>query len=80
MPPALSLRTRSLPNPNFDGWYVQASWVITGEAKKYRPERGAYGLPQPKDPFSIDRAGWGASAVCCWGQKGTSLLPSVITN
>jgi len=26
---------------------VQASWILTGESKVYRPERGAYGLPTP---------------------------------
>jgi phosphate-selective porin OprO/OprP len=59
----VTLRNSPLTNPNFDGWYVQASWVITGEAKKYRPERGAFGMPQPNDPFSIDHAGWGAWEV-----------------
>lgn len=50
----------TLRDPSFDGWYVQASWVLTGEAKQYRPERGAYGTPIPADEFSFDKPGWGA--------------------
>ena len=54
-------RTGTLPDPSFDGWYAQASWVLTGEAKPYKPERGAYGLPTPNDAFSLDHhAGIGA--------------------
>lgn len=53
-------RDSSLDNPNFDGWYAQASWVLTGESKPYRPERGAYGSPSPSDEFSLDKFGWGA--------------------
>ena len=53
-------RDSLLSNPSFDGWYAQASWVLTGEAKPYRPERGAYGSPSPSDEFSFDKPGWGA--------------------
>jgi len=53
-------RDSTLSNPNFDGWYMQASWVLTGEAKPYRSERGAYGSPSPTDEFSFDKFGWGA--------------------
>ena len=53
-------RDSSLSNPNFDGWYAQASWVFTGESKPWRPERGAYGSPSPADEFSFDKPGWGA--------------------
>jgi len=49
-----------LTDPNFDGWYAQASWVLTGESKPWRPERGAYGSPAPSDEFSFDKPGWGA--------------------
>jgi phosphate-selective porin OprO and OprP len=53
-------RASTLPDPSFGGWYLQTSWVLTGEAKPYRPERGAFGLPAPADPFSADHAGLGA--------------------
>jgi len=53
-------RNSLLPDPSFDGWYVQASWVLTGEAKPYKADKAAYGLPTPSDPFSLDKAGWGA--------------------
>jgi len=53
-------RDSPLDNPNFDGWYAQASWVLTGEAKQWKPERGAYGSPSPTDEFSFDKPGWGA--------------------
>jgi phosphate-selective porin OprO/OprP len=56
----VSRRDSQLSDPNFDGWYAQASWVITGESKPYRPERGAYGSPSPNDEFSLDKLGWGA--------------------
>lgn len=51
---------KDLSDPNFNGWYVQTSWVLTGESKKYRPEIGAYGVPKPTDAFSLDHAGIGA--------------------
>jgi phosphate-selective porin OprO/OprP len=52
-----------LPNPSFNGWYAQASWILTGESKIYHAERGAYGNPAPADPFSLDHAGLGAWEV-----------------
>jgi phosphate-selective porin OprO/OprP len=56
----INRRDTPLSNPSFDGWYAQASWVLTGEAKPYRPERGAYSSPAPSDEFSFDKPGWGA--------------------
>ena len=50
----------TLPDPSFNGWYIQGSWVLTGEAKPYRPERGAYGSPTPASAFSFDHPGIGA--------------------
>ncbi|HUB84170.1 MAG TPA: porin, partial [Rhizomicrobium sp.] len=53
-------RASALPNPSFDGWYVQGSWVITGESKPYIASTGSYGLPKPDAPLSFDHGGIGA--------------------
>ncbi len=50
----------TLPDPDFDGWYAQASWVLTGESKQYRPDLGAYTSPKPAQNFSFDKGGLGA--------------------
>jgi len=53
-------RASALPDPSFDGWYLQASWVLTGEAKPYNAATGSYGLPKPRNAFSFDNGGLGA--------------------
>jgi phosphate-selective porin OprO/OprP len=32
-------------NPTFNGWYVEASWVVTGEARKYNTANAAFDAP-----------------------------------
>jgi phosphate-selective porin OprO/OprP len=53
-------RDSLLTDPSFDGWYAQASWVLTGESKPYKADKAAYGLPVPNDPFNLDKGGIGA--------------------
>ena len=48
------------PNLNFDGWYVQGTWIITGESRPYNQQNGSFANPKPRVPFSID--GWGPGA------------------
>ena len=48
------------PDLGFDGGYVEASWVITGEPRKYVTSGAAFGRPVPAHPFSLDGGGWGA--------------------
>ncbi len=48
------------PNLNFDGWYVQGTWIITGESRPYNVANGSFANPKPRVPFSID--GWGPGA------------------
>lgn len=49
------------PSDNsFSGWYVQASWILTGESKGYNPATGAFTPPQPAAPLVLDGSGWGA--------------------
>ncbi len=52
----------TLPKPdlNFDGWYMQASWVLTGESRGYSTANAAFTSPKPRIPFSVDGGGWGA--------------------
>lgn len=55
-----SVERTNLPTFDFSGGYVQASWILTGERRKYRPTSGAYGGITPAHPFSFDGSGWGA--------------------
>ncbi len=36
-----------LPDPDFTGWYVQASYTISGEPRRYNAQNGAFGAPKP---------------------------------
>lgn len=46
-------------DPEFNGWYAQASWVLTGETHRYSMATASYGAPRPMVPLSAD-GGWGA--------------------
>jgi phosphate-selective porin OprO and OprP len=52
--------TSPKPELNFDGFYTEASWTITGESRKYIPATGAYSAIVPDHPFSLKNGGWGA--------------------
>jgi phosphate-selective porin OprO/OprP len=42
----------------FDGWYGETSWTLTGESRKYK--HGKFYKVEPKKPFSLANGGWGA--------------------
>lgn len=44
----------------FSGWYVQGSWILTGEQRGYSPASGSFTAPKPAKPFSLKDGGWGA--------------------
>ena len=47
-------------NPNFSGWYVEGSWVITGEGHAYDPANASFRRPSPDAPFDPLAGNWGA--------------------
>jgi len=57
---SIDRRHSALPSPNFDGWYAQATWVLTGEARGYSTANAAFTAPKPRIPFSLPGSGWGA--------------------
>jgi phosphate-selective porin OprO and OprP len=49
-----------LPSLKFQGGYVQAGYVLTGESRKYTAGAASYGGVMPANPFSLSGGGWGA--------------------
>lgn len=47
-----------IDDPHFTGFYVEGSWVLTGERRRFDTSRGAFNFPKPNRP--IDSRGWGA--------------------
>ncbi|HLJ53292.1 MAG TPA: porin [Rhizomicrobium sp.] len=53
-------RTAGARSLNFNGWYVQGTWLLTGESRPYNAPNGAFANPRPRIPFSLDSWGPGA--------------------
>jgi phosphate-selective porin OprO/OprP len=53
-------RNSSLPDPKFDGWYVQAGWTVTGEPRRYSTVTAGFDGPRPAKPFDPKKGQWGA--------------------
>lgn len=52
-------RNSALPNPHFRGWYVQGSWVLTGETRIYNPIEGRFDAPRQNYSFNPAAGTWG---------------------
>jgi phosphate-selective porin OprO/OprP len=57
---AIDQRNAGVRALDFEGWYVQGSWILTGESRPYNVQNGAFSNPKPRIPFSLD--GWGPGA------------------
>ena len=49
-------------DPKYDGWYVDASWYLTGETRNYDGSTGVFTRPKVKHPvlWGQGGGGWGA--------------------
>ncbi|HEY1614387.1 MAG TPA: porin [Rhizomicrobium sp.] len=47
-------------NPNFSGWYLEGSWVMTGEPRPYNMASAAFARPTPAHDFDPAHGEWGA--------------------
>lgn len=54
----LERRNSTLSNPRFSGYYLQGSWLITGERRRYNMTNGSYQNPRPF--VRADKSGAGA--------------------
>jgi phosphate-selective porin OprO/OprP len=49
----------NLPDPDFSGYYLEGSWLLTGERRRYNAVTGSFQNPRPMMPFSSS-GGFGA--------------------
>ena len=56
-------RASSLPNPRFSGWYVEGSWIVTGERRKYNYGSFTFDGPVIEHPFDPANGRWGAFEI-----------------
>jgi phosphate-selective porin OprO and OprP len=77
----------ALADPAFSGYYLQGSWVMTGESRRYNPVTGSFQNPRPRDAFSSagGRGAWELAARYsrmnldfAAGPAGTAALPGSI--
>lgn len=52
--------TAALGDPEFDGWYVQGAWTLTGERRTWNAANGGFQGVRPANPFSPNDGHWGA--------------------
>lgn len=53
----------ALPDPKFNGWYVQGVWVLTGEKRPYNAAESRFDAPKQVYNFNPSAGTWGAFEV-----------------
>ena len=57
---SIERRNSPLSDPDFAGFYVEGSWILTGEARKYNTASAAFDAPPVANPFDLKGGHWGA--------------------
>ena len=58
-----AVENSDLADPNFDGYWVGASWVLTGEMRPYNKKSGTFGgVPISKSVYQDGKGAWEVSA------------------
>jgi phosphate-selective porin OprO/OprP len=52
-------RTDGQADPTFSGWYVEGSWMLTGQSRLYNASTAAFDGPAVAKPFSLKNGSWG---------------------
>lgn len=55
----LERRNSLLPDPHFSGFYVEGSWILTGETRRYNPATASFDAPPVTNGFN-GKDKWGA--------------------
>jgi phosphate-selective porin OprO/OprP len=53
-------RSDGQADPNFSGYYIYGTWMITGESRRYNAATAAFDAPNVAHPFSLSGGGLGA--------------------
>ena len=77
----------TLRDPSFSGYYLQASWILTGESRRYNPVTGSFQSPRARAPFT-SAGGFGAFELAARysrmdlnfeeGPDGTAAMPDAV--
>ena len=54
------VRSDGFASPDFKGYYVSGTWVLTGERRTYNNQSGAFDAVPVAKPFSLKDGTWGA--------------------
>jgi phosphate-selective porin OprO/OprP len=70
----IDVTRQGLATNGFAGGYIEGSWIMTGEQRKYLSETGAYTNPVPDHPFAPWDDLWGYGAFELVGRYSTISL------
>lgn len=53
-------RRGALSDPSYNGYYIEASYFLTGESRNYNVAQAKFDRVKPNNPFNFSKGGWGA--------------------